>query len=74
MLRISEQAEVEEAKLAKDEFALPEFADCILAKFREPLRVAMDGNCVEVNVPLRFVPKKAAPPDESAAPPQPSPG
>jgi hypothetical protein len=53
----------------KDEIALPEFGDCILSKFRAPLSAAIDGNCVEVNVPLRFVPKKAAPPDESTATP-----
>jgi hypothetical protein len=73
-VRMSGQGQFDEASLIKDEIGNPEFAQCILASFREPTGTLIDGDCVEVNIPLRFVPKKPPPAGETADPAPGSPG
>lgn len=67
-VRMSGQGQFDEASLIKDEIGNAEFAECILSSFREPTGTWIEGGCAEVNVPLRFVPKRQAPVDDGAAP------
>lgn len=60
-VRMSGQGNFDEANLIKDEIGNPTFAQCILSNFREPTGTLIEGDCVEVNIPLRFVPKNAPP-------------
>lgn len=55
---MSGQGQFDEASLIKDEIGHLGFAQCILSRFREPTGTLIEGGCVEVNIPLRFVPKK----------------
>jgi hypothetical protein len=71
-VRMSGAGEFEQATITEDDFSLPEFSECILARFREPTGTSIDANCVEVNVPFRFMPKKS-PPLEGTEPKQASP-
>jgi hypothetical protein len=73
-VRLSGRGVFEAARLSKDELGQPELASCILGYFSAPLSAQFDGDCAEVNIPLRFEPKKAAPSeagDANAAPPPP---
>lgn len=65
-VRMSGQGQFDEATLIKDEIGDLDFAQCLLTNFREPTGTFIDGECVEVNIPLRFVPKK---PDADAPAP-----
>lgn len=62
---MSGAGEFEQATITEDDFSLAEFSECILARFREPTGTLIAGNCVEVNVPFRFVPKNSPPPAAS---------
>lgn len=65
-VRMSGRGQFDEGELIKDEIGDLELARCILENFREPTGTAVDGECVDVNIPIRFVPKK---PDPDAAAP-----
>ena len=73
-VRMSGQGNFEEVNLIKDEIGNPTFAQCILANFREPTGTLIEGGCVEVNIPLRFVPKNSPPPANTPDPAPGSPG
>lgn len=62
-MRVSRTGHFESKKVEQDEIGEPLFADCVLSHFEAPIGT-VDGDCVEVTIPLQFEPK----PDESPAP------
>jgi hypothetical protein len=60
-VRMSGHGRFDEARLSEDEIGDPEFAQCVLSNFRAPTGSPIDGDCVDVNIPLRLVPQKPPP-------------
>ena len=56
-LRIGPSGQVCQASLASDSVGDPTVATCVLRRFQTTLYPKPVGGCVDVRVPIKFVPK-----------------
>jgi hypothetical protein len=61
-VEISSAGTIDDARVILDELGDAETNECLLASFRKPLNGRVEGNCVVVNVPLRFRDERQGPP------------
>lgn len=59
-LRVNAKGKVERARLVTDEVGDPAMASCVLERFRSATYPKPRGGCADVNVPLRYEPRRTA--------------
>lgn len=65
-VEISGAGTIDDARITLDELGDPETSKCALGFFERPLHGAVRGDCVVVNVPLRFTIQKPKSPEDDA--------